>query len=283
VNTRHPRRLLDGTAVYAFLAIAAAFAAFPLVLIVSTALKAPADARRDPFSLFSSVTLANFADAWNQGRFSVYFINTVVITGATVIGVVLLSVLAGYGLARLYFPGRTVVFFAFIVGIIIPFYSIMIPLYFQLDAMGLIGSPLAVILPGIAGVQGFGLPLGVFLMRAFFMDLPIELGEAARIDGASEFNVFRRVMLPLAGPGVAVLAVLVFFQSWNSLLLPLLYLTGPDSRTMATGLYLFASGRSTETTLLAAASLIMTAPVIVFYLLFQRRFVRGVTAGALKG
>ena len=191
--------------------------------------------------------------------------------------------LAGYGLARLYFPGRTVVFFAFIVGIMIPFYSIMIPLYFQLDAMGLLGSPLAVILPGIAGVQGFGLPLGVFLMRAFFVDLPTELREAARIDGASEFNVFRRVMLPLAGPGVAVLAVLVFFQSWNSLLLPLLYLTGPDSRTMATGLYLFASGRSTETTLLAAASLIMTVPVIVFYLLFQRQFVRGITAGALKG
>ena len=108
--------------------------------------------------------------------------------------------LAGYGLARLDFPGRTVVFFAFILGIIIPFYSIMIPLYFQLDAMGLLGSPLAVILPGIAGVQGFGLPLGVFLMRAFFMDLPSELGEAARIDGASELNVFRWVMLPLAGP-----------------------------------------------------------------------------------
>ena len=281
--TRHPRRLLDGAAVYAFLAIAAAFAAFPLLLIVSTALKEPADARRDPFSLFSSITLQNFADAWTQGRFSVYFINTVLITGVTVAGVVLLSVLAGYGLARLYFPGRTIVFFAFIVGIIIPFYSIMIRSTSSWTpwACSVRHSPCD--LPGIAGVQGFGLPLGVFLMRAFFMDLPTELGEAARIDGASEFNVFRRVMLPLAGPGVAVLAVLVFFQSWNSLLLPLLYLTGPDSRTMATGLYLFASGRSTETTLLAAASLIMTAPVIVFYLLFQRRFVRGITAGALKG
>ena len=194
-----------------------------------------------------------------------------------------MSVTAGYALARLDFPGRTWVFFAFVLGLMIPFFSIMIPLFFQLDAMGLLGSPLAVILPGVAGVQGFGLPLGVFLMRAFFLDLPVELSEAARIDGASEFNVFRRVMLPLAKSGVAVLAVLVFFQSWNSLLLPLLYLTGPDSRTMATGLYLFASGRTTETTLLAAASIIMVAPVLVFYIAFQRQFIRGVTSGALKG
>jgi raffinose/stachyose/melibiose transport system permease protein len=283
MTSRSGRWRLDRVWAYAFLACAAAFAAFPLVLIVSTALKEPADARRDPFGLFSSVTLANFADAWTQGRFGDYFVNTVVITGATVVGVVALSVMAGYGLARLDLPGRTLVFAVFIVGLMIPFYSIMIPLFFQLHDMGLLGSPLAVILPGIAGVQGFGLPLGVFLMRAFFLDLPIELGEAARIDGASEVQVFRSVMLPLAGPGVAVLAVLVFFQSWNSLLLPLLYLTGPDSRTLATGLYLFAGGRSTETALLAAASLIMIAPVLLFYLAFQREFIRGVTSGALKG
>lgn len=282
-GARRRRLRVDRVVVYATLAIFAAFAAFPLVLIVSTALKQPADARRDPFGLFTTTTLQNFADAWVQGKFGHFFLNTVWITGATVLGVVILSVTAGYGLARLDFPGRTAVFFLFIVGLMIPFFSIMVPLFYQLHNMGLIGSPLAVILPGIAGVQGFGLPLGIFLMRAFFLDLPAELGEAAQIDGASEFNVFRRVMLPLAWPGVAVLAVLVFFQSWNSLLLPLLYLTGPDSRTMATGLYLFASGRTTETALLAAASLIMVAPVMLFYVAFQRQFVRGVTSGALKG
>jgi ABC-type glycerol-3-phosphate transport system permease component len=277
------RTSVNRIVIYVTLTLFAAISAFPILLIVSTALKEPTDARRDPFGLFTSLTFANFADAWVQGKFGAYFLNTVVITGATVIGVVVLSVTAGYGLARLDFPGRTIVFFAFIVGLMIPFFSIMIPLFFQLHAMGLIGSPLAVILPGIAGVQGFGLPLGVFLMRAFFLDLPLELAEAARIDGASESSVFRRVMLPLAWPGVAVLAVLVFFQSWNSLLLPLLYLTGPDSRTMASGLYLFASGRTTETALLAAASLIMVAPVMVFYVLFQRQFIRGVTSGAMKG
>lgn len=277
------RRRLDRLLVYATLTIFGALTVFPLLLVVSTALKEPADAKRDPFTLFSSITLQNFPDAWVEGRFGDYFVNTVVITGGTVIGVIVLSITVGYSLARLDFPGRTLVFFAFVLGLMIPFFSIMIPLFFQLDAMGLLGSPLAVILPGIAGVQGFGLPLGVFLMRAFFLDLPNELAEAARMDGASELAVFRRVMLPLAWPGVAVLAVLVFFQSWNSLLLPLLYLTGPDSRTLATGLYLFASGRTTETALLAAASLLMVAPVMAFYILFQRQFVRGVTSGALKG
>lgn len=277
------RRRIDRAVIYATLAIFAAFAAFPLLLVISTSLKDPVEARRDPFSLFSSFTPQNFVDAWVEGRFGTYFLNTVLITGATVAGVIVLSVTAGYALARLDFPGRTVIFLTFVLGLMIPFFSIMIPLFFQLDAMGLLGSPLAVILPGVAGVQGFGLPLGLFLMRAFFLDLPVELTEAARIDGASEFNVFRSVMLPLARPGIAVLAVLVFFQSWNSLLLPLLYLTGPDSRTMATGLYLFAGGRTTETALLAAASIIMVAPVLVFYVAFQRQFVRGVTSGALKG
>jgi ABC-type glycerol-3-phosphate transport system permease component len=273
----------DSLLIYVALVLFAAFSLFPMLLVISTALKQPTDAKRNPFGLFSSITLQNFSDAWNEGHFGTYFFNTVWITGATVIGVVVLSIAAGYGLARLDFPGKRLIFFAFLLGLMIPFFSIMIPLFYQLDAMGLLGSPLAVILPGVAGVQGFGLPLGVFLMRAFFLDLPVELAEAARIDGASEFSVFRRVMLPLAWPGVAVLAVLVFFQSWNSLLLPLLYLTGPDSRTMATGLYLFASGRTTETALLAAASLLMVAPVMAFYIAFQRQFIRGVTSGALKG
>ena len=111
--------------------------------MVSTALKNPVDAKRNPFGLFTSVTLQNFFDAWNEGRFGHYFVNTVWITGATVVGVVVLSVAAGYGLARLDFPGRRLIFFAFLIGLMIPFFSIMIPLFYQLDAMGLLGSPLA--------------------------------------------------------------------------------------------------------------------------------------------
>jgi raffinose/stachyose/melibiose transport system permease protein len=122
----------------------------------------------------------------------------------------------------------------------------------------------------------------VFLMRSFYMDLPEELADAARVDGAGEFSVFWRVMLPLSAPGVAVLAVLVFFQTWNNFILALLYLPGTENQMLATGLYLFASGRTQDTELAAAGSLIMVLPVVIFFLMFQRRFIRGLTAGAFK-
>lgn len=255
----------------------------PVVLIVSTALKSPLDARLDPFGLFTSFHPENFVEAWSVGGFGKYFWTTVKIALPTVVLVVIVSVPAGYALARLRFPGRQLLHYLFIAGLMIPFFTVMIPLFYQLKTMGMIGSIWGVVLPGVAGVQGYGIPLGVFLMRSFFKDLPNELGEAARIDGSSELAVFTRIFLPLSGPGVAVLVVFVFFQTWNTFLLPLLYLPGEDNRTLATGLYAFSTGRTRETALLAAGALIMIVPVLIVFLLFQRRVVRGLLAGAVKG
>jgi raffinose/stachyose/melibiose transport system permease protein len=193
-----------------------------------------------------------------------------------------LSVLAGYALARLYFPGRSIIFLIFITGLMFPFFSVMIPLFYELRDVGLLGTKIGLVLVMIAGAGGFGVPIGVFLMRSFYMDLPEELADAARVEGCTEWQVFRYVMLPLSGPGVAVLAVLVFFQTWNAFIQPLLYLPGTENQVLATGLYLFASGRTQEYEYIAAGSLIMVVPVVVFFLIFQRLFVRGLTAGALK-
>ncbi len=268
---------------YLVLGFFAAITLYPLLLIVSTAVKDPVAITTNPFSLFTSVRLATISDAWTLGQFGDYFFNTLLVTLPTVAGVVALSVLAGYALARLDFPGRQVIFYLFMLGLMIPFTSVMIPLFFQLRDMGLLGNFLAVILPGVGGAAGFGVPLGVFLMRSFYQDLPNDLAEAARVDGAGEWQVFRKVMLPLSAPGVAVLAVLVFFQSWNQFLLPLLFLPGQENRTLAQGLYLFAAGRVQDYELIAAGSLIMILPVVVFFIIFQRQFVKGMTAGALKG
>jgi ABC-type glycerol-3-phosphate transport system permease component len=221
-------------------------------------------------------------DAWTLGGFGGYFWNTLIITAFTLLGTIALSVLAGYALARLYFPGRNLIFMIFLTGLMFPFFAVMIPLFYELRDTGLLGTKLGVILVLIAGASGYGLPIGVFLMRSFYMDLPEDLANAARVDGASEFEVFWRIMLPLSGPGVAVLSVLVFFQTWNVFIVPLLYLPGADNRVLATGLYLFASGRTQEYELTAAGSLIMVLPVVLFFLAFQRLFVRGLTAGALK-
>ena len=266
------------------LGVFAASCLYPLVLIVSTAVKDPYDVAGDPFALFTSVNLTqNFRDAWEIAGFSRYFMNTVIITVPTVLGVVLLSVIAGYALARLEFPGRNIVFYLFILGLMIPFYSIMIPLYYELRDLNLLDTLPGVIFPQIAGATGAGLPLGVFMMRSFFLDLPNELADAARVDGASEYRLFRYVMLPLAFPAAAVVAVLAFVQAWNNFILPLIYLQGEENRTLATGVYFFASGRTSETELLAAGALIMAVPVVIFFMIFQRQLIRGLTAGALKG
>jgi raffinose/stachyose/melibiose transport system permease protein len=280
---RRARRRVTRLARIAILLLAAVAVAYPLLLIVSTALKEPLQVATDPFGLFTATRIQNLADAWTIGGFGRYFLNTVLITAPTVVAVVALSTVAGYAFARLEFPFREPLFYAFMLGLMIPFFSIMIPLYYELRTFGLLDHLPAVILPAIAGAADTGLPLGVFLMRAFFQDLPRELADAARVDGASEWQVFRRVLLPLAAPGAAVLAVLTFLSAWNTFTLPLIYLPGEENRTLATGLYLFASGRTQETELVAAGTLIMALPVIVFFLLFQRQFVKGMTVGAIKG
>ena len=275
-------RLVGTLAKYLALAFFAALVLYPLLLIVSTAVKDPLDVTANPFTLFSSVNLVNFVDAWTLGGFGGYFWNTLIITAFTLLGTIALSVLAGYALARLYFPGRNLIFMIFLTGLMFPFFAVMIPLFYELRDTGLLGTKLGVILVLIAGASGYGLPIGVFLMRSFYMDLPEDLANAARVDGASEFGVFWRIMLPLSGPGVAVLSVLVFFQTWNVFIVPLLYLPGAENRVLATGLYLFSSGRTQEYELTAAGSLIMVLPVVLFFLAFQRLFVRGLTAGAIK-
>jgi ABC-type glycerol-3-phosphate transport system permease component len=276
------RNWLAALGKYLVLLLFATLSLYPLLLITSTSLKDPLDVTADPFDLFSSFSPVNFYDAWTLGGFGGYFWNTVVITAITVVSVVALSSLAGYALARFYFPGNSIIFFIFIVGLMIPFFSVMIPLFYELKSLSLLGTNAAVILPAIAGATGVGLPLGVFLMRSFYMDLPEELADAARVEGATEFQVFRRIMLPLSMPGVAVLAVLVFFQTWNNFLLPLVYLQGSENQMLASGLYLFAGGRTGEYELAAAGSLIMTVPVVILFLIFQKYFIRGLTAGAFK-
>ena len=261
-STGAPGRLIGSAAKYLVLLLFAALSLYPLLLIVSTSLKDPLDVTANPFALFSSFNPINFYDAWTLGGFGGYFWNTVIITAITVVGVVALSSLAGYGLARFQFPGNNIIFFAFVLGLMIPFFSVMIPLFYELQGLGLLGTKAAVILPAIAGASGFGVPLGVFLMRSFYMDLPEELADAGRVDGAGEFQVFWRIMLPLSLPGVAVLAVLVFFMTWNNFVLALVYLQGSENQMLASGLYLFAGGRSAEYELLAAGSLIMTVPVL---------------------
>jgi len=252
---------------------------FPLVLTVSTALKTDQDVRVNPFGLFSSFSKENIVAAWTVGSFGDYVLNSFLLSVPSTVLVVLLSTMGGYAFARLPFRGRTVMFYLVLLGLLVPFFAYMIPLYFQLRSMGLLDSLLGANLV----LASTGLSFGTFFMRAFFSDLPTELEEAARIDGASEWQIFTRVMLPLVTSGAGALAVFTFLQNWNNLLVPLLYLPGGSYRPLTTGLYLFLGGRSLDLGPLAAGTLITILPVVVLFVALQRQVTQGFLSGAVKG
>jgi raffinose/stachyose/melibiose transport system permease protein len=256
----------------------ALLAFYPIFITYMTALRPSAESMRDPFGLPSSLYLENITTAWTRGRFGTYLLNSVIITLPSVVGVLVLSCLAGYGISRFRFPGRKLMFYIILLGLTVPFQSVMIPLYYQLLAMGLLGSYFAVILPSIA----FGLPFGIFLMQAFFEDLPNELSDAARVDGCSEFRIFYSVMLPLARPAVATLIVFQFMRTWNEFLMPLLFLQNDSMRPLPLGLMFFQGAYTRDISLIAAGVAISSLPVIIVYILFHRQFVKGLTAGAVK-
>jgi ABC-type glycerol-3-phosphate transport system permease component len=252
---------------------------FPVILVVSTTLKSAQDVRVNPFGLFSSISLENLETAWTVGNFDDYLLNSILLTVPSTLIVVVLSTMAGYTFARLPFPGRTMAFYLVVFGLLVPFFAYMIPLYFQMRSMGLLDSLVGVNLV-LASTQ---LSFGTWFMRAFFSDLPSELEQAARVDGASEFQIFQRIMMPLVTSGMGALAVFTFLQQWNNSLVPLLYMPGGEYRPLTLGLYLFIGGRSVEIGPLAAGTLITILPVVVLYVVMQRQVTQGFLSGAVKG
>jgi ABC-type glycerol-3-phosphate transport system permease component len=251
----------------------------PIVLIVSTAMRTRADVAANPFGLFTSFSFGNLVTAWTNGNFGEYLLNSVWLSVPTTALVLVLSTMGGYAFARLPFPGRTAAFYTVILGLLVPFFAFMIPLYFQLRSMGLLDTLLGVDLV----LTVTGLPFGTFFMRAFFLDLPVELEQSARVDGASEWQIFWQVMLPLVRSGITALSVFTFIQTWNNFLVPLLYLPGGGFRPLTTGLLQFTSGRQIDIGPLAAATLITILPVIVVFLVMQRQVAQGFISGAVKG
>lgn len=272
------RRLAEATRQLLLIALALLWLA-PIVLIVSTAFKTRSDVQVNPFGLFTSFSFGNLGYAWTNGHFSDYLLNSVLLSVPSTALVLALSTMGGYAFARIPFPGRTIAFYTVIVGLLVPFFAFMIPLYFQLRSMRLLDSIVGVDLV----LTMIGVPFGVFFMRAFFLDLPLELEQSARVDGASEWQIFWLVMLPMVRSGMAALGVFTFIQAWNNFLVPLLYLPGGGYRPVTTGLLQFTSGRQIDVGPLAAATLITILPVVVVFLVMQRQVAQGFISGAVKG
>lgn len=276
---RLARKGLSAAAKYLILMFFLLITLGPVLWVYTTAFRSDSEIMADPLGLPQEWRLQNFSDAWRVGKFDRYFINSVIIAAPVVLGVVGLSCLAGYALARFRLRGNRAIFMTFLVGLMVPFQAVMIPLYFDLRDWGILSTYWAVILPSI----GLGLPFGIFLMRAFFIGIPVELGDSAKVDGCNEFQVFWKVMLPLTIPAASALGIFQFMWTWNSFLMPMLYLQREALRTLPLGVMLFSGRYSTQYGLFFAGVTIATLPVVIAYILLQRRVTAGLTAGAVKG
>ena len=280
VAARGPRlgRFAGNAATYAILIVFLLIFLVPFVWIWSSAFKTSQEIGRNPFALPTALRWENLVEAWTVGRFSDYMVNSIIYRVAIVLGSVARSCLAGYGLSMLPLPGRDGLMVLFLLGLMAPFQSVMIPLYYHLQDFRMLETYWAFIVPGIA----FRLPFGIFLMRGFFRGLPAELGDAARTDGANEWGGFRQVFLPLSWPGVATLIVFQFIWTWNQFALPLIFVQRDEPRPVSLGALFFLGRFTADRGMIAAGVTISMIPVIILYLLLQRRFIEGITAGALK-
>jgi raffinose/stachyose/melibiose transport system permease protein len=268
------RRRLSLAVRHLVLIVLAILTIVPVILVVSTALKSDADVAVDPFGLFTSFSADSLVRAWIDGEFNRYVLNSFLLSVPSTVLIIVISTMAGYTFARLPFFGRSLLFYLVVLGLLVPFFTYMIPLYFQLRAVGLLDTLFGAILVLTSTGISFG---------AFFSDLPEELEQAARIDGCSELQIFTRVMLPLVTSGIGALAVFTFLSTWNNFLVPLLYLPGGEYRPLTAGLYNFMGGRSVEIGPLAAGCLITIVPIILLFVFLQKQVTAGFISGAVKG
>ena len=268
---------LERGVTYAILAVFAVLALTPVVGIVSTAL-APPDSTDTGFSLPTTLHWSNLADAWTRGHFGSYLVNSVLVALAVVAVSGLLSVLAAYAFGVIRFPGSGVLFYLFVLGLTLPEETLVVPLYFDLRAWHLTDTYAGLILPQTAQSLAFG----VFWMRTFFRHSPRSVVEAARIDGASSWTTLWRVLLPMGWPAVSTMLVMVFMWTWNEFLVALVMISDEGHRTVPLGLAFFSGQHSSDTSLLAAAAVLVALPVVVVYVALQRRFIAGMLGGAVK-
>ncbi|HEV7183102.1 MAG TPA: carbohydrate ABC transporter permease [Leifsonia sp.] len=250
----------------------------PVIVIAFTAFKPAAEINAYPPTLAPSAwTLANFTRIFSDLPFARLFLNSFIFAGGVTVFALLFDSLAAYALARLDFRGNRVLLIMIVASLMIPFQATLIPIYQLIGNLGLVNTFAGLILPRAADA------FGIFFLRQFFVALPRDLDNAARIDGASEFRVFRSVVLPNAIPALLTLAIFTFVNNWNDLLWPLVFTTTPDMGTITSGLTLLTgpSGIIPYGTMMAG-SLIAVLPLAILFLIMQRRFIESVATTGLK-
>lgn len=232
---------------------------------------------QDP-STWDRLYWENFGRAVGFIPFVQYLYNTLFIAGLASLGVLVTAPMVAYSLSRINWPGRNILFGLTVATLFLPFYITIIPLFLVYRNLGLIGTPWPLIIPHWVGGAFY-----IFLLRQFFMTIPQELSEAARIDGANELRIFAQIILPLAKPALATVALFQFLASWREFFGPLIYLNRKETFTLSLGLTQFRSEFDVEWPMLMAASVLVTFPVIALFFFTQRQFVQGITLTGIKG
>jgi multiple sugar transport system permease protein len=251
----------------------------PFFWMLSTSLKTDAQIFKwPPIWIPDPIQISNYAEAVTTIPFFHYVGNTLIICGLSMLGVFLASPLVAYSFARLRWIGRDFLFIVTIATMMIPFEVTMVPVFIIWATFGFTNTFVPLIAP-----HWLGTPFYIFLLRQFFLSIPFELSDAARIDGASELGIYRRIILPLAKPALATVLVFEFLARWRGFLGPLIYLNDQDKYTISLGLQMYQQENYTEWSQLMAASIMLTLPVIILYFFAQRTFIQGITMTGLKG
>jgi multiple sugar transport system permease protein len=250
--------------------------AIPLLWMLVTSLSTLEESRRFPPRLPSALHFENFSHAWTQAPLGHWLVNSAIVSITCVISNLVLCSLAGYAFARIKFVGRGVLFVLLLATLMVPFQVVMIPTLLIVKQFGLVDTLPALIVPNL--VTAFG----IYLLRQFFVSLPVELEEAAVLDGAGRIRILFSILLPLMGPPLTTLAVLTFLWSWNDFLWPLVVTSSPEVMTVQLGLASFQGAHFTDWPVLMAGTLISQLPVLVLFLIGQRYFVRSLATTGIK-
>ncbi|MBM5607867.1 carbohydrate ABC transporter permease [Listeria ivanovii] len=251
--------------------------AFPFLWLLLSSFKFEKDIISFPPKIFAdSYTLNNYIKVWSTIPLLDYIKNTIIFAGGTVITSVFFDSLAGYAFARMNFKGKSVLFYFVLLTMMIPFQVFMIPLFLEVNLLGLLDTYSGLIIPRMTTA------FGIFMMRSFFITLPSSLEEAARIDGLNEFRIFWKIMLPLSKPTVLSLAIFTLMNSWNDLLYPLILTSSSEMRTLPAGLALFTGQNISFYGPVMAGTVISMLPLLIVYMFAQKYFVQGTAMTGMK-
>jgi raffinose/stachyose/melibiose transport system permease protein len=251
----------------------------PVFFLFNSALRETNSFASNPFSLARDPHWENFQQVWSDGEFATYLKNSIIVTGGSLVVILICALGAGFILGRYNFKGNAIIFGFILTGMLIPAKLAILPLFIQLKWMNLLDSHIGLILVYASGA----LPAAVFIMSGFFRSLPSDLDNAARIDGASEFQLLTRVLAPLVRPGMAIVAIYSAIPIWNDFFLPLVFLQSPENKTIMQGLTVFFGQYASQWGVLFAGLTMAALPLIVLYLVLSEQFIKGLTAGAVKG